>query len=207
MIIAVSGNIGAGKTTLVSQLSVALGYRAEYEAVVDNPYLHLFYKDMKRWSFPLQVFFLSHRFKQGLSIKGEAKGVILDRTIYEDAHVFAKNLHQTGLMTDIDYQTYKGLYDNLEELIPKPDLLIYLNASPTKLSERVGHRIATGERDFEGKIPVDYLKELNLRYTEWIGSYQHSPLIEVDVDQVDLADESEIEKLLKTIKNHKDAKF
>jgi deoxyadenosine/deoxycytidine kinase len=205
MLIAVSGNIGAGKTTLVSRLAEHFGCKAEYEATEDNPYLERFYQDMKRWAFPLQVYFLSHRFRQGLRLRDSKKGIILDRTIYEDAHVFARNLHQSAYMTDTDYQTYLSLYQSMVELIPPPDLLIYLKASPEKLGNRISGRGAKGERAFEQNIPNQYLQDLNQLYESWINHYHHSPVLKLNVDDVDLAKDENFKKLLKNIQNHRDA--
>lgn len=205
MIIAVSGNIGAGKTTLVKRLSAHLGFRSELEAVDRNPYLELFYQDMKRWSFPLQVYFLSHRFRQGLSLEYQGKGVVLDRTIYEDAQVFARNLLECGYMTETDFDTYLHLYDGMVELVKAPDLLIYLKASPEKLVQRISGRGSEGERSFEGNIPKQYLVQLHQRYEEWISQYQKSPLVVVDVNETDLADDSAFDKLLETVQYYRDA--
>ena len=144
MLLAVSGNIGAGKTTLVQRLSEHFGFEAAYEAVEHNPYLEFFYEDMARWCFPLQVYFLSHRFRQGLKLREKSDHVVLDRTIYEDAHIFAKNLHESGFMTEIAYQTYPNLYDHMVPLGPAPDLLIFLKGNPEILAERISGRGQAG---------------------------------------------------------------
>jgi len=205
MIIAVSGNIGAGKTTLVKRLSHALNYRAEYEAIDQNPYLEQFYYDMKRWSFPLQVYFLSHRFRQGMNLNHDGQGVVLDRTIYEDAWVFAQNLHRSGHMSDKDYKTYLHLYEGMVKLVPAPDLLIYLQASPKLLAGRIKTRGKSGDRTFEESIPTAYLRDLNHFYEEWIGQYSDSEIYTIDIDQIDLAQESEFKKLLETVQHYQDA--
>ena len=206
MLIAVSGNIGAGKTTLVQRLSARLGYRAEYEAVYDNPYLQRFYEDMKRWSFPLQVYFLSHRFQQGLSLRDIGPHVVLDRTIYEDAHIFARNLYESGYMSATDYQTYLKLYENMVSLVPAPGLMIYLKGSPEKMAERIAGRGKSGERTYEGEIPLQYLSDLNERYESWIQKeYTYSPVIQINVEETDLNDEASFEKLVETVQKYKDA--
>jgi deoxyadenosine/deoxycytidine kinase len=205
MFIAVSGNIGAGKTTLVSKLADHFGYHAEYEAVNKNPYLEDFYRDMKRWSFPLQVYFLGHRFRQGLLISELKQGIVLDRTIYEDAHVFAANLRNSGLMSERDYQNYLHLYETMVVFIHPPDVIIYLKGSVTQLSDRVGHRSKMGDRKYERAIPDEYLQDLNLCYHRWISGYQHSPVIEIDIDETDLAEEANFEKLTEKIKEYENA--
>lgn len=205
MIIAVSGNIGAGKTTLVKRLSVHFGFRAELEAVSHNPYLELFYQDMKRWSFPLQVYFLSHRFRQGLSLANQGKGVVLDRTIYEDAHIFARNLRESGYMSETDFDTYLHLYEGMVELVKPPDLLIYLKASTTQLQRRISGRGVSGERSYEEGIPAAYLNDLNSMYEQWIAHYRQSPLLTIDVDNTDLTNDIAFEKLLETVQNYYDA--
>jgi deoxyadenosine/deoxycytidine kinase len=205
MLIAVSGNIGAGKTTLVQRLSTRLGYQAEYEAVHENPYLQRFYDDMQRWSFPLQVYFLSHRFRQGLGLKNYQR-VVIDRTIYEDAHIFARNLYDSGYMSETDYHTYLNLYENMVPLVPQPSLMVYLKGSPGKLAERIAGRSKTGERAYEGNIPLAYLSDLNKRYESWIqNEYNHSPVIQLDVEETDLNDEASFEKLVETVQSFKNA--
>lgn len=188
MYIAVSGNIGAGKTTLVSKLAGYYGFKAHYEAVDKNPYLEEFYQDMKRWAFPLQINFLSHRFKQGLMIKSSDQENILDRTIYEDAEIFAKNLFHSGYLSERDYQNYLFLYNTMIDLIPSPDLLIYLKGDTEILAQRINKRsfekkIGQNNEEF---IPIDYLNNLNNCYNQWIEQFSLSPVITVDITQFDL---------------------
>lgn len=203
MLIAVAGNIGTGKTTLVRRLSEHFGYKAEYEAIQTNPYLSLFYQDMHRWAFPLQVYFLGHRFKQGLAIGNYESGVVLDRTIYEDANVFAKNLFSLEYLTKVDYNNYLNLYQSMVGLIPKPDLLVYLKGSPEKLKSRINERSGLGERSFEDTIPLSYLQHLDRCYREWIESYDYSPIITIDIDVIDLAEDKYFETLVQNIQNQK----
>lgn len=205
MLVAVSGNIGAGKTTLVRRLSRRLGFEPAYEAVADNPYLEHFYQDMQRWAFPLQIYFLSHRFEQGLKLRGHRHGVVLDRTIYEDAHIFARNLYESGLMSATEYETYLKLYQNMVPLVPEPSLLIFLKGSPQTLVERISGRGKAGERSYEGEIPTPYLHDLNERYKDWIRQYDHSPVIHIDVEKTDLNDETSFENLVETVQSFKDA--
>lgn len=203
MIIAVAGNIGTGKTTLVRRLSDHFGYEAEFEATQQNPYLAQFYEDMYRWAFPLQVYFLGHRFKQGLAINNYASGVILDRTIYEDANVFAKNLYRSAYLTEIDYENYLNLYHTMVKLIPKPDIVVYLKGSPEKLKARVNQRSDLGERSYENVIPLSYLQDLDRCYREWIESYNYSPVITIDINRIDLAKDKHFEKLVQNIQSQK----
>lgn len=203
MIIAVAGNIGTGKTTLVRQLSDHFGYKAEFEATQQNPYLAQFYEDMHRWAFPLQVYFLGHRFKQGLAISNDASGVVLDRTIYEDANVFAKNLYRSAYLTEMDYENYLNLYNTMVKLIPKPDVVVYLKGSPEKLKARINQRSDSGERSYENVIPLSYLQDLDSCYREWIESYKYSPVITIDINQIDLAKDEHFEKLVQNIQSQK----
>lgn len=203
MLIAVAGNIGTGKTTLVKRLADLLGYTAEYEAVQQNPYLAQFYQDMHRWAFPLQVYFLGHRFRQGLEISKNESGVVLDRTIYEDANVFARNLFHSAYLTKMDYDNYLNLYQTMVELVPKPDLLVYLKGSPEKLKSRITQRSGLGERSYENEIPLSYLQDLDRCYQEWIESYNYSSVVTVDINQIDLAKDEHFEKLVQNIQNKK----
>jgi len=202
MLVAISGNIGAGKTTLVSRLADHLGWHAEFEAVDHNPYLEAFYQDMPRWAFQLQVYFLSHRFRQGRSLITRKQSVVLDRTIYEDAHVFARNLYDSSILTETDFRTYLNLYETMADLVAVPNLLIYLHASVRKLDERIHGRVARGDRAFEGDIPQTYLQDLNHRYEDWISQYNYSPVIRIDIDQTDLAEEVNFRTLVKNIRSH-----
>lgn len=181
MHIAVAGNIGSGKTTLTTLLSKHYKWEALYEDVDDNPYLNDFYEDMHRWSFNLQVYFLNSRFSQILEIRKSPKTVIQDRTIYEDAHIFAPNLHSMGLMSSRDFESYFTLFNLMSSLVQPPDLLIYLQASVPKLVEQIQKR----GREYEASIRLDYLKSLNDRYEAWISSYNLSKVLIVDIENND----------------------
>ncbi len=177
MHIGVAGNIGAGKTTLITLLSKQYGWEAHFEDVDDNPYLNDFYEDMKRWSFNLQIYFLHSRFKRVVEIRDSKETIIQDRTIYEDAHIFAPNLHAMGLMTTRDFENYKQLFNLMTSLINPPDLLIYLRASVPTLVNRIQKR----GREYEATISIDYLARLNERYEAWISGYK-SKLLILDVN-------------------------
>ncbi len=181
MHIAVAGNIGSGKTTLAELLSVHYGWDALYEDVVDNPYLTDFYEDMLRWSFNLQVFFLNSRFYQVLDIRNSGKTIIQDRTIYEDAHIFAPNLHDMGLMHSRDFENYSKLFKLMSTMVKPPDLLIYLKASVPSLVNNIQKR----GREFENSIRIDYLTKLNERYDAWINNYKLGNLLIIDVSGFD----------------------
>jgi len=183
MHIAVAGNIGSGKTTLTSLLSNHYKWEAQYEDVDDNPYLNYFYDDMQRWSFNLQVYFLNSRFKQVLDIRKSGKTVIQDRTIYEDAYIFAPNLHSMGLMTTRDYNNYSALFSLMASLVSPPDLLIYLRASVPTLVSQIQKR----GRDYENTIRLDYLTRLNERYEAWIANYNLGNLLVIDVNSLDFS--------------------
>jgi deoxyadenosine/deoxycytidine kinase len=178
MHIAVAGNIGSGKTTLTELLSKHYGWETHYEDVDQNPYLNDFYEDMQRWSFNLQVYYLNSRFTQIQEIKQTDKMVIQDRTIYEDAFIFAPNLHSMGLMTTRDFENYFSLFSLIESFISAPDLLIYLRASVPTLVNQIQKR----GRNYEESIRLDYLKRLNERYEAWISTYDKGKLLIVDVD-------------------------
>jgi deoxyadenosine/deoxycytidine kinase len=181
MHIAVAGNIGSGKTTLTTLLSRHYHWDAHYEDVDDNPYLSDFYEDMKRWSFNLQVYFLNSRFKQVIDIRNSGKTVIQDRTIYEDAHIFAPNLHAMGLMPTRDFENYFRLFKLMSTLINAPDLLIYLRASVPTLVNQIQKR----GREYENTIRIDYLTRLNERYEAWISGYKLGKLLIIDVNNLD----------------------
>lgn len=185
--IAVAGNIGAGKTTLTTHLAKNFGWEPHYEDVENNPYLFDFYQDMKRWSFNLQVYFLNNRFKQIIEIQKGEKVVIQDRTIYEDAHIFAPNLHAMGLMTNRDFSNYSSLFELMEKLVAPPDLLIYLRASIPTLVGQIHKR----GRDYENTISIDYLSRLNERYEAWVSTYTKGKLLIIDVDNLDFVDKPE----------------
>ena len=181
MHVAVAGNIGAGKTTLTKLLAKHYKWEPQLEDVVDNPYLDDFYNQMERWSFNLQVYFLNSRFRQVLQIRESGKEIIQDRTIYEDAHIFAPNLHAMGLMTNRDFENYKSLFDLMESLVQGPDILIYLRSSIPNLVDQIHKR----GRDYENTISIDYLSRLNERYEAWIHGYDKGKLLIIDVDKLD----------------------
>ena len=185
--IAVSGNIGAGKTTLSEMLGKQFNWEVHYEDANANPYLSDFYDDMQRWSFNLQIYFLNSRYRQIIDIQKGDKVIIQDRTIYEDANIFAPNLHEMGLMAKRDFENYKTLFDTMTSQINPPDLLIYLKASIPTL---VGHIQKRG-RDYEGNISLDYLKRLNGKYNEWIDSYDIGKLLVIDADNIDFLNNTE----------------
>jgi deoxyadenosine/deoxycytidine kinase len=187
MHIAVAGNIGAGKTTLTELLSKHYGWNANFEDVDDNPYLNDFYNDMQRWSFNLQIYFLNSRFNQILDIRKSGKTVIQDRTIYEDAEIFAPNLHSMGLMSTRDFNNYKTLFDLMIGLIQPPDLLIYLKASIPTLVNQIQKR----GREYENSIRLDYLRQLNDMYESWTKSYKLGKLLVINVDELDFASRKE----------------
>lgn len=187
MHVAIAGNIGAGKTTLTGLLAKHYKWEPHYESVEGNPYLDDFYGSMERWSFNLQVYFLNSRFRQILEIRDSGKNIIQDRTIYEDAHIFAPNLHAMGLMTQRDFDNYSSLFELMERLVTPPDLLIYLRATiPTLVGQ-----IHTRGRDYENSISIDYLSRLNERYEAWITSYKKGKLLIIEVDHLDIVDKPE----------------
>ena len=181
---AIAGNIGAGKTSLTELLSEHYGWEANYEDVIDNPYLDDFYTHMERWSFNLQVYFLNSRFRQLLAAKGKDIKFVQDRTIYEDAHIFAPNLHAMGLMNHRDFTNYKSLFELMESLIEGPDLLIYLRSSIPNLVSKIHKR----GREYENSISIDYLSRLNERYEAWISTYDKGNLLIIDVDELDFVE-------------------
>lgn len=181
MHVAVAGNIGAGKTTLTKLLAKHYKWEPQLEDVVDNPYLDDFYNQMERWSFNLQVYFLNSRFRQVTQIHKSGKDIIQDRTIYEDAHIFAPNLHAMGLMTNRDFENYRSLFDLMESFVEGPDLLIYLRSSIPNLVAQIHKR----GRDYENTISIDYLSRLNERYEAWIHDYNKGNLLIIDVDHLD----------------------
>ncbi len=178
MHVAIAGNIGSGKTTLTTLLAKHYRYTPHFEQVDDNPYLNDFYKDMQRWSFNLQVLFLRSRFAQLAELQESKKKVIQDRTIYEDAHIFAPNLHAMGLMSTRDFENYQDLFALMERFISPPDLMIYLRASVPRSVENIQKR----GRDYEEAIRLDYLNRLNERYEAWVSTYSHGKLLIIDVD-------------------------
>lgn len=200
MHIAIAGNIGSGKTTLAGLLSKHYNWEAHYEDVDDNPYLNDFYEDMQRWSFNLQLFFLNSRLSQILNIRKSGKTVIQDRTIYEDAYIFAPNLHSMGLMSTRDFDNYYTLFKLMTSLIQPPDLLIYLRSTVPTLV----HQIQKRGREYENSIRLDYLKRLNERYEAWIGSYNLGKVLIVDVDNLNF---TEVREDLSSVINKIDAEI
>jgi deoxyadenosine/deoxycytidine kinase len=181
MHIAVAGNIGVGKTTLTKLLAKNFQWEPHFESVDNNPYLDDFYTDMQRWAFNLQVFFLNSRFGQLKEIQTSGKKIIQDRTIYEDAYIFAPNLHAMGLMTTRDFENYESLFDLMASFVKPPDLLIYLRASVPTLVKQIQAR----GRDYESSIRIDYLTRLNERYEAWISEYTDGKLLIIETDNLD----------------------
>lgn len=187
MYIAIAGNIGSGKTSLTEILSAHYGAKAYYEDI-DNPYIADFYEDMNRWSFNFQMFFLGSRINQTLQMLSESTGnVVQDRTIHEDAHIFAGNLHQMGLMSSRDYGTYMKIFTLATDLVPSPDILIYLKASVPTLVRQILKR----GREYEKNIDLEYLERLNNRYNEWISSYK-GKLLTINIDEIDFVGKPDI---------------
>jgi len=180
-----AGNIGAGKSTLVGLLAQRLGFRPYYEPVAENPYLSDFYADMGRWALQSQLFFLTHRVKTHRALMDDPCSVVQDRSLYEDAEVFARNLYLRGRMSERDWATYLGLYQTLRTLLPPPDLVVYLRASVPVLRQRIARR----GRDFEAGIPEDYLAELNGLYEEWIAGFDLAPVLVLPADRIDFVGE------------------
>ncbi len=187
MHVAIAGNIGAGKTTLTRLLSKHYKWEPHYEDVVANPYLDDFYNHMERWSFNLQVYFLNSRFRQILDIRKSGKKVVQDRTIYEDAFIFAPNLHAMGLMTNRDFTNYSSLFELMVSMVQPPELIIYLRSSIANLVKQIHKR----GRDYENSISIDYLSRLNERYEAWISEYNGGNLLIIDVDKLDFVENPE----------------
>ena len=181
--LAIAGNIGAGKTELTNRLSAELGWMAYYEPVIENPYLDPFYRDMTRWSFHLQIYFLSERFKAQVEIGKSSLPFIQDRTIYEDAEIFARTLHQQGSMTEVDYRNYVALFECMVSFLRPPDLILYLKASPAALMDRIARRGRPSER----AIGIDYITRLNRAYEDWMERARHEmEVLEIDTERVPL---------------------
>lgn len=195
MHVAIAGNIGSGKTTLTRLLSKHFGWKPQYEDVENNPYLHSFYEDMQRWSFNLQIYFLNSRFRQVVEIRESGKQVIQDRTIYEDAYIFAPNLHSMNLMSTRDFENYSSLFELMSSFLQPPDLLIYLRASVSTLVEQIQQR----GREYEESIRLDYLKLLNERYEAWIENYTLGKLLIINVDDIDLAEPEDLSVVIERI--------
>lgn len=187
MHVAIAGNIGAGKTTLTKLLAKHYRWEPQYEDVLENPYLEDFYNKMERWSFNLQIYFLNSRFRQILQIRESGKNIIQDRTIYEDAHIFAPNLHSMGLMANRDFENYRSLFDLMESVVQGPDLLIYLRSSIPNLVSQIHKR----GREYENSISIDYLSRLNERYEAWVYGYDKGNLLIIDVDDINFVDKPE----------------
>ena len=187
MHIAIAGNIGAGKTSLTKLLAKHYKFEGHYEDVLKNPYLDDFYDQMERWSFNLQIYFLNSRFRQIRDFEKSGKKIIQDRTIYEDANIFAPNLHAMGLMANRDFENYKSLFELMESKVEAPDLLIYLRSSIPNLVSHIHKR----GRDYENSISIDYLSRLNERYEAWIHNYNKGNLLIIDIDNLDFVDHQE----------------
>jgi deoxyadenosine/deoxycytidine kinase len=179
--IAICGNIGSGKTTLTARLAKHLGWKALFESVDENPYLRDFYSDMNRWAFHVQIFFLNSRFKQVHEIQSSSQSTVQDRTIYEDAYIFASNLHASGFISERDYQSYQDIFHSMIQFVQPPDLLVYLRADIPKLVQQIEKR----GRDYEYSITLDYLKNLNQHYEAWISQYKLGKLVIIDVSNLD----------------------
>jgi deoxyadenosine/deoxycytidine kinase len=195
--VTIAGNIGVGKSTLVTKLSQNLDWTPYFEPVTENPYLEDFYNDMKTWAFQSQVFFLSHRLRMHLDLLENPKSVIQDRSVYEDAEIFARNLFEQGQMGERDYSSYRKLYRLLSDMLRPPDLVIYLRASVPTLQTRIEQR----GRDFESKIDIQYLNQLNNLYDDWIDQFSLCPVLTVPVDNLDfVAHNGHLELILEKMK-------
>ncbi len=195
MHIAIAGNIGSGKTTLTRLLAKHFNWTPHFEDVENNPYLHSFYEDMQRWSFNLQVYFLNSRFRQVIEIRNSGKSIVQDRTIYEDAYIFAPNLHSMNLMSTRDFENYSSLFELMSQFIQPPDLLIYLRADVATLVRQIQKR----GREYEASIRLDYLKHLNERYEAWITKYTAGKLLIFEVDSIDLEKPADLSTVIEKV--------
>ena len=196
MHIAIAGNIGAGKTTLTEMLASHYNWEPHFEDVLKNPYLDDFYERMERWSFNLQIYFLNSRFNQMLECSNNGKNTIQDRTIYEDAYIFAPNLQSMGLMTHRDFENYQSIFNTLNSFVKDPDLLIYLRSGIPNLVDQIHKR----GRDYENSISIEYLSRLNERYEAWIQSYDKSNLLVIEVDDIDFVEnKNDFQSIVKKI--------
>ena len=195
MHIAIAGNIGSGKTTLTRLLAKHFSWTPHFEEVENNPYLDSFYEDMQRWSFNIQIFFLTSRFRQVMDIRKSGKDIIQDRTIYEDAYIFADNLYSMGLMETRDYESYQSLFELMTRFLEPPDLLVYLRASVPTLIRHIAKR----NREFEQSISISYLTNLNDRYEKWIEGYKAGKLLIIDTDDIDLENPEDLSTVIERI--------
>ncbi len=196
--VGIAGNIGVGKTTFTKLLAEKYNWDEYYESVIDNPYLSDFYGNMKRWSFNLQIYFLQHRFASQVEISNNKKGVIQDRTIYEDVEIFARNLHDLGHMSDRDWETYKNLFSNMVQFLKKPDIIIYLKASTDTLISR----IKTRNRDFEKNINPEYLYQLNNAYNTWAKNEKSLKILTINTNNFNVfKDKEKLDDIYKLIED------
>jgi len=194
--IVVAGNIGAGKSTLVNLLAEHLGFMSYFEPVLENPFLKDFYSNMKRWAFQSQLFFLSHRAKMHQKLSNDPYSVVQDRSLYEDAEIFAKNLYRQNIIDSREWEVYRNLYETLAEILPHPSLVVYIRASVPTLRVRISQR----GRDFESSISDAYLESLNELYEEWISSFTLAPILTIPGDNLDFVAESrDLQVILRTI--------
>lgn len=197
--VGLAGNIGVGKTTFTTKICAAMGWTPYYESVADNPYLSDFYKDMKRWSFNLQIYFLNHRFKSHKAMEEIKGGVVQDRTIYEDVEIFAHNLYEMGRMSERDWKNYKNLFSIMVPYLRKPDLILYLRATTDTLQTRISNR----DRNFEQSIDPEYLHQLNIAYDRWIGNITDISVLTVETDQFNIhEDPDQFKSILNNIKSY-----
>ncbi len=196
--IGIAGNIGVGKTTFTEKVGHHFGWKEVYESVIDNPYLSDFYDDMSRWSFNLQIYFLHHRFGGQMELSKRTRGVIQDRTIYEDVEIFARNLHEMKHMSKRDWETYKNLFNNMTHFLCKPDLIIYLKASTDTLISRIKNR----DRDFEKTISSEYLHSLNVSYDKWIKRISDISVLTIKTDNFNIhTDEEKLNEIFSQIES------